>query len=136
MTAQQRRLRVEGWQQVARQTKETAQLAYTAGHWRSAVSRAYYAAYQAATAVCVAHGDEEQFPQGWNNPTHEQLPELIQNNGDISFTARRQITQRLVALRISRESADYRPGRTVDGVIALESLQRMISLLKILGDEL
>ena len=114
---------------------ETAQLAYNADDWRSAVSRAYYAAYQAATASCVAHRDEINFPSGWNNPAHDQLPELIQNNGDLSLFARRQVTQLLVALRVTRESADYRPGRTVDKPIALESLQRAILILSLLGEE-
>ena len=132
MTASERRLAVAGWWEVAERTRDTAQLAYNAGDWRSAVSRAYYAAYQAATGVCIAHEDETQFPPGWNNPAHDQLPELLRNNGDLSLPVRRQVTQRLVALRVSRESADYRPGRTVDKSIALECVQQAVLILTLL----
>ncbi|HET6384026.1 MAG TPA: hypothetical protein VFJ58_11600 [Armatimonadota bacterium] len=54
------------------------------------------------------------FPAGWNNPSHEQLPDLIGNNGGLTINSRRTVRKMLRALRSLREDADYRMGRTVD----------------------
>jgi len=46
----------ELWIAMAREASETAQMAEAAGHLRSAASRYYYAAYQAATALLLYQG--------------------------------------------------------------------------------
>jgi uncharacterized protein (UPF0332 family) len=102
------------WQQTGWTTLDTAKHLHQRDDHRSCVSRAYYAAYQVATAACLAHGDKAQFPHGWNNPSHEQLPDLIANNGDLPASNRKQLKKLLRLLRSSREDADYRPGQTVD----------------------
>ena len=99
---------------------------------RGVANRAYYAVYQAATALCYEHGDESQFPHGWNNPSHDQLPDLIRKNGNLSLWTRRRISQLLNTMRSVREDADYRPGRTVNIEIALEQLQNAATVLRLL----
>lgn len=103
----------ERWRLTARATLQTAKGLRGSDDRRSCVSRAYFAAYQAATSVSVAHGDAVSFPQGWNNPSHEQLPDLIRNNGDLPVNTRRVLRRILRELRTLREIADYRVGRTV-----------------------
>lgn len=44
------------WQEMARVSKEAAQLAETGGCLRPAASRYYYAAYQAVTALLLYQG--------------------------------------------------------------------------------
>jgi|GEM_PF-3412873 len=44
------------WQGMAREASETAQIAETTGHLRSAASRYYYAAYQTVTALLLYKG--------------------------------------------------------------------------------
>lgn len=106
--------RAERWRGMAEVTLQTAKLLRDQTDARSCVSRAYYAVYQLATSVCVVHGDEPQFPQGWNNPSHDQLPGLILNNGDYTRATRQTLRRILRELRILREDSDYRAGRTVD----------------------
>jgi len=60
------------------------------GDSRGCVNRAYYALYQAVTAVCWTHGDAPLFAHGWGNPAHDQLPGLISNNDDLPLTPRRK----------------------------------------------
>ena len=113
-------------------TLGTARLLRDRDDFRSCVSRIYYAAYQAATTVCLAHGDMTQFPAGWNNPSHEQLPDLIQNNGDLNLSARRTATRILRLLRNFREDADYRPGRTVDSTTVRTAFLAATTLFEVL----
>lgn len=121
--------RAAAWRRTARATLATAKLLRDGEDYRSCVSRAYYAAYQAATAICVAHGDAAQFPQGWNNPSHDQLPDLIMNNGDLPVSARRWVRRILRELRVLRETADYRVGVTVDRGSAVTALIMADSVL-------
>ena len=110
------------WRETAEHTLSTAQILREQEDARSCVSRAYYAVFQRATAICIAHGDAAQFPAGWHNPSHEQLPDLIFNNGNYSLSARRSIRKILRELRPLREDADYRMGRTVDKQTARAAL--------------
>jgi hypothetical protein len=107
-------------------------MAFGDGDFRSAASRAYYAAYQGAAGVCVAHGDETQFPHNWRNPAHDQLPELIRKNGNLTLLARSQVFKALPSLRSAREDADYRPWIAIERADALKSLTQSINVLKLL----
>ena len=73
------------------------------------------------------------FPHGWNNPSHDQVPDLIQNNGNLSITVRRRIGTFLTSLRATREDADYRPGHTVDAETALRCVQEAVQVFRLLG---
>jgi uncharacterized protein (UPF0332 family) len=103
------------------------------GHLRRSVSSAYYAAYSAVTSELVTR--RVTFAHGWNNPSHEQLPDLILNNTSLARTARYQINRIMRRLRTARESADYRPGVSVDHVLALACVRDAISVLFALGVE-
>lgn len=125
----------EQWRNQAAQSLQAAQLLFDEGRYRDCASRAYYAAYQAATSICVAHGDSTNFPTGWNNPSHEQLPELILNNGGFTRQERRTVVRLLRSLRTAREDADYRPGRTVDKQTAFNSLRDVLVVRRLLRVE-
>jgi uncharacterized protein (UPF0332 family) len=118
------------WREVSRVGSRSARLLFENGDYRGCANRAYYAAYHAATAVCVIHGDE--FVRGWNNPSHELLPELIQNNGDLPINDRRHIRRLLRFLNQQRVFADYRPGRTINKELARECLVSMRTLMDLL----
>ena len=113
---------VASWKQTALATLATAKQLRNSDDHRSCVSRAYYSAYQAATAICIEHGDSADFPDGWNNPTHKQLPNLIANNGDLTLDTRIWIRKILCELRYLREIADYRIGMTVNEGSTLSAL--------------
>jgi uncharacterized protein (UPF0332 family) len=121
------------WKELSAENEKAAQLNYEAGLYRASVSRAYYAIYQLMTDICIEHGDASQFPTGWNNPSHAQLPDLIKNNGDLDITARRKISGLLRSLRDTRETADYRPGRTIDRNDAHDALNTVKQIKRSLG---
>jgi uncharacterized protein (UPF0332 family) len=100
------------------------------GYFRSSISRAYYAAYCAATIELVERGFT--FAHGWNNPSHEQLPDLILNNTALPRDKRWRINKSLRILRQAREDADYRPGVTVDRALALACIHSAVDVLQIL----
>lgn len=120
------------WKRTALVTLDTAKFLRNHSDARSCVSRIYYAAYQAAASVCIAHGDATRFPNGWHNPSHEQLPDLVQNNGDLAPSSRRTAARILRLLRNFREDADYRPGRTVDVATVKTALLAVTTLFAIL----
>jgi len=124
--------RAELWKRTALVTLETAKSLRDSDDFRSCISRIYYAAYQAASSASIAHGDAVQFPTGWNNPSHEQLPDLVQNNGDLGLSARRTAARILRLLRNFREDADYRPGRTVDAVTVRTAMLAVVTLFEVL----
>ena len=115
----------EQWLKTALVTSKAAHLLYEAGLYRDCANRAYYAAYQAATSICVKHGDAVNFAHDWDNPGHEQVPVFIRQNGDIPKEARREISRSLIALRAAREEADYKPGLTVDKITAQDCIRQM-----------
>jgi uncharacterized protein (UPF0332 family) len=125
--------RSEVWYKLARQGIASAERLYREGDYRGSANRSYYAAYHVATGLCYEHGDEIHFAHGWNNPSHEQLPDLIRNNGSIAIEVRRSVNQMLREMRAVREDADYRPGRTVEQTESLKSLRQCYIFLEKLG---
>ena len=115
---------------MSRERLRAAKALLDGGFYRDSVSRSYYAAYCAATSR-VIHLDG-QFAGGRRNPSHEQLPDLIANTGDIAVAARRQIKKSLRFLRQAREDADYRPHALISRTTALDSVQEAILVQTIL----
>lgn len=133
MTRDERRRSVGFWERAGDRTALSARALHEGDDPRGCANRAYYAAYQQATAVCLRHGDEEQFPHQWHNPSHEQVPDLLGNNGNLPIEARRRIGPLLQRLRSLRETADYRPGhscRTEESLAALHCMESLFRLLK------
>ena len=86
---------------------------------RSAVSRAYYAAYAALTGVLEQQGAD--FTHGGANPSHDQLLALTAHNLDPARYGkglRRQLKRAAAALQATRINADYNPRGTIDRAIA------------------
>jgi uncharacterized protein (UPF0332 family) len=106
---------------------------FVAENWYGVANRAYYAAYQACTSLCIEHGDAVHFPKDRNNPSHEQVSDLIQNNGSLSQSTRRQVKTNLAFLRENRVNADYRPGTLVDKDTALRCLRFAVNVTSLLG---
>lgn len=100
-------------------------------HYRSAISRSYYAAY---CAVChrlpVA-----TYPGGRQNPPHRQLNALCRQHLGLSPEKARALRRALYYLRECRETADYRAGLTVNRSMTRDCLSqaaRVLSLLEVL----
>ena len=103
---------METWRQLSEDSLSAAKTLLREGNYRSSVSRSYYAAYCAATYEITQN--LTTFPNGWNNPPHEKVPEYVQNNLAVSPVSRKTIKKLLRLLRHFRENADYRPYRVVN----------------------
>lgn len=104
----------ERWLAMAREASETAQMAEAAGHLRSAASRCYYAAYQAATALLLYRGLAPPINrEAWG---HLQTPILLKEETETLITSRgrrNDLAARLRELYELRITADYRAERRI-----------------------
>lgn len=91
------------------------------GRHRSSISRAYYAAYCAATHEIVKK--PTTFAHGWNNPPHEKVPAYIQSNLAMRQAAKDTVNELITILRLFRVDADYRPSETVNERIARDCIR-------------
>ena len=107
---------METWQQLSEDALRAAEVLLREGHYRSSVSRSYYAAYCAATNEIVKK--LTTFSYGWKNPSHEKVPTYVQSNLTLPQTKKDTISTLINTLRLSREDADYRPQVEVDEQIA------------------
>ena len=112
---------METWRQLSENSLQAAETLLQDGKYRSCVSRAYYAAYCAATHEIVQK--LTTFSYGRNNPSHELLPTYIQNNLTISRTKKDAVDTYIRLLRLYREDADYRPQTTIDELTARECVR-------------
>ena len=71
-------------------------------HPSASASRSYYALY----ALLAAQPVGVKPPQGWNNPAHDQLPEIIRR---LPTADKARLVEIAATLRLGREDADYRP---------------------------
>ncbi len=102
------------WQEMAWESEEAARMAENGGCLRSAASRYYYAAYQAATALLLYRGLTP--PTGREAWSHEETPALLQDQLQTlirSRDRRSDLANRLTELYWLRLSADYRGARPV-----------------------
>jgi uncharacterized protein (UPF0332 family) len=118
------------WEELSQDSLRAAKLLASQGHLRSSVSRSYYAAYCAIASAATKRG--MSFPHGWNNPSHEQLTNIVTDHLLLPRWTRRRMISRLRLLRRAREDADYRPGAPVDADVARDCLQIASSILKTL----
>ena len=98
---------VTTWQQLSMGSLTAAEILLREGHYRSSISRAYYAAYCGVTHEIVKMPTTFSF--GRNNPTHEKVSMYIQRNLNISQAKKDSISTLINTLRLFREDADYRP---------------------------
>jgi uncharacterized protein (UPF0332 family) len=118
------------WEELSLDCLAAAKNLADESHWRSSVSRSYYAAYSAVTSRLVERG--VSFPHGRNNPGHEQLPNLVLHNLTLPMGMRQHLRSLIRFLREARETADYRPGQTIDEAKAVACLRRAEKVLKYL----
>lgn len=120
------------WKELGQDNLEAAKALLADEHWRSSVSRSYYAAYCAVSQRLAEKG--VQFARGWNNPAHDQLLALIRNGLTLPPEARHRTTTTLRRLRLARETADYRPDHLVEKDLALASLRDAGSVLRMMEE--
>jgi uncharacterized protein (UPF0332 family) len=116
---------------MSRDSLRAAKLLLSEGILRSSISRSYYAAYCAVTGDLDARG--LSFAHGWQNPAHDQLPELVLHNTTWPRARRYQVNKALRRLRSAREDADYRPGAAIERRAAVDLVRDADFVAQTLG---
>ncbi len=120
----------ESWLDVARNAREAANRLVTEDHFRSAASRAYYAAHSKITHELLATGGLVM-PAGREGPSHARIRPLVESSMPNMDQAKRdklsEMVGRLYALRID---ADYRPSMEVEGTEAREAVSIMKTIFE------
>lgn len=134
MTAAERGRIARAWQTVGHDHLAAAQSCRRAGHFRSSVSRSYYAAYAFLSAALIKK-DTVSFQISRDGPTHAQLPNLIRDhlNQEFGSASLKLIRQNITALYNLRVLADYYPQKTVGEDYAIEALQLATAIEKKVG---
>jgi uncharacterized protein (UPF0332 family) len=100
------------WSEISRENLIAPKSLSQDARWRSAVSRAYYAAY---AAVAGALEGLAQYPKGRFGPAHDQLPKLIMTYlTELEFFERARVVKLARRLYRQRIAADYEPPQRVD----------------------
>lgn len=102
-----------------------------ARHWRSAQSRAYYAAYARVAAALASSG--VVVPAGREGPSHAKLPALVESHLTQVGILRWQVSVLLRDLYRMRLIADYHPSASVgdgDARQAAALMQRLFRLME------
>lgn len=106
----------------ARASLSDAELLLAHGRLKSAVSRAYDAALQAARALL--------FSAGLEAATHSGVAHLVYQHFVATHLFKPEIARYLRRLQVVREDADYEPGALLTQEMAAESLQEARAYLK------
>src|SRR6266581_5777397 len=108
------------WDQIGRNTRKAAQLLKDA-HFRSSVSRSYYAAFSVLHQRLLRH---ERPAHPYETHSHRRIPDLIEAYLlSRNPRARRSLRAAVVRMYVARLDADYRLSRTVDQGDALNALR-------------
>ena len=120
----------ERWAGMSWERLRAAKALLDLGLFRDSISRSQYAAYCAATSVVVGRG--VTFAFGRQNPSHEQLPDLVLNVAGVSVTGRRQVRRLLRYLRHAREDAEYRPYAAIPRDVVLTCIHNAVAVQTLL----
>jgi hypothetical protein len=122
------------WEQLAVENYRAARTLFAAGYHRACIGRCYYAAY-CAVAARLADKGITTFTRGaeiWHNPPHERIPNYVRN--DLGLASGQSAAISVELLRLIRVDADYKPGCTIDVVLASDTLREAgfaLSLLRV-----
>ena len=110
------------WLEMSREAFEAARESERAGRYRSAVSRYYYSAFQAATALLHRRGYIA--PLGREAWSHQATPDLMRESLIVlrhSEAERRELVLDLVGLYDLRIRADYGAATSLLGADVVQS---------------
>jgi uncharacterized protein (UPF0332 family) len=122
------------WQAVSLDSFRAANELLRGARHRSAVSRAYYAAFSAATGYLESRG--VSFTAGRQSPPHRDLADLLGRYYQGSPLMKRQLQTTIRRLYTLRLFADYDVKITVDDTTSRDAVRYSAGVLRGLGAEL
>jgi uncharacterized protein (UPF0332 family) len=119
------------WRDISTDNEEAAKAMLHAGRFRSAVSRAYYAAYAAVIGRLVAAGTVSE-----RGPSHKALPIMVEGNvPNLADWQRRDLKAATRRMYEARLHADYRASIQVGERTAFQCLTDLGRVLRLLHKE-
>ena len=118
------------WLELAHDARKAANVLVTEDRYRSAVARAYYAAYSKVTHELVATAGLAM-PPGREGPSHARLRPIIETSMPKMAQKKREKLSELVGrLYTLRVDADYKPSTSVEAREARQALSLMKTIFE------
>jgi uncharacterized protein (UPF0332 family) len=119
------------WDEIGRENLRAAHYAKEGAHWRTAVSRAYYAAFDAINFVLLP---VESPPPRYRTLRHQDLQGLIRKHlTGFSVAANRELRTTISRLHKARLAADYDERLTHDSGVVVSALRDALAIFHKLG---
>lgn len=114
MKKEERKAIASAWLDVGEDALLAAEHLYSESHYRSCVSRSYYAAYAFLASLLVMK-TQVIFPEEREGPGHTSLSDLVWNHlqTEFGYTQRKRIRTDIRVLYDYRLKADYKPRDSV-----------------------
>lgn len=119
------------WSELAKDHLASAESLLVKRHWRSAVSRCYYATYCAVTWKALLRRPIS-FSRGYQNPSYEAISGLVRNKCGLDDNEAAKISEACALLRYFRVDADYKPQVDFDQQVATEVFREATYVLSAL----
>ena len=120
------------WLDLALDNRAAAQELSGKGHYRSSVSRSYYAAYSAV--VHLLSGKRVTYAYGRANPPHEAVAGyMVHSLTRPGRRTRERLAKTFRRLMKARVDADYRPGLSCDLTMAKDALRACYEIFTVTG---
>jgi uncharacterized protein (UPF0332 family) len=121
------------WKDLARDNRLAAYELNRAGHWRSCVSRAYYAIFSATTGILILQGI--RMSKDHSNPSHVKLPALVRVHlARLQHHRRWRLAALIRTLYNMRLAADYQPQVAVEAPEARQAIGLMEQAFRYIED--
>jgi hypothetical protein len=119
------------WREMSLDNRKAAQQLLLVGCHRSSISRSYFAAYCILTEV---FSETVTFSHGGNNPSHQDLPQLILHNlHALPMHRRMELLAAFRRLWKARVDADYGPKALIGRFEALSAFREANRIFYVLG---
>jgi uncharacterized protein (UPF0332 family) len=120
----------ETWLDLARDARKAANTLVTEDRFRSAVARAYYAAYSKVTHELAAIAGL-LMPPGREGPSHTRIRQIIETSmPNMAQTKRAKLSELVGRLYTLRIDADYKPSMAVEASEAREAISIMKTIFE------
>jgi uncharacterized protein (UPF0332 family) len=123
----------DAWSEAAQDALNAARELKERAHYRSSVSRAYYAVYAYVAAALVLKPGVT-FREARDGPAHESLADVAARHlrDDLVRQMVTRVRAGISAMYNARLLADYRPRERVDEALAIEVLKHAATIAKAL----
>jgi uncharacterized protein (UPF0332 family) len=114
------------WDAIGRENLRAARGLKGSKHWRSSVSRAYYAAFDVLNHVLLP---AEAPPAGYRTHRHQQLTGLVRRHlTRLTASRNRSLRTTITRLYNARLAADYDERMSHDETVALNALRDALAV--------